>query len=161
MLRKLRGWTQGELAERSGLTQGAISRAEDQDYGNLTVNTILTIAQGFDLAFVGRFVPFSELEDWYMNLSQDTLHAPSFEEENESAVSVGPQLPLAEPDELSEALRGSGGRFTNAFGTEVYEPMKGNTRFPYFDQARILNEGLLSYQNEGGTNRATIGHSLG
>ena len=49
------------LAERSGLTQGAISRAL-----NLTVNlvnTIIRIASGFDVAFVGRFVPFSELID--------------------------------------------------------------------------------------------------
>jgi len=81
-LRKQRGWSQEVLAENAKLTQGVISRAEDQDYGNLTVNTILNIAEGFDVAFVGRFVPFSELDRWYVNLSQATMHAPSFDAEN-------------------------------------------------------------------------------
>ena len=81
-LRKQRLWSQEFLAEQANLTQGVISRAEDQDYGNLTVNTILSIAEGFDVAFVGRFVPFSELDSWYVNLSQETMHVPSFDEEN-------------------------------------------------------------------------------
>jgi transcriptional regulator with XRE-family HTH domain len=81
-LRRQRCWSQGELAERAGLTQGVISRAEDQDYGNLTVNTILSVADGFDVAFIGRFVPFSELDRWYVNLSQQTMRVPSFDEEN-------------------------------------------------------------------------------
>lgn len=81
-LRKQRLWSQEFLAEQANLTQGVISRAEDQDYGNLTVNTILSIAEGFDVAFVGRFVPFSELDSWYVSLSQETMHVPSFDEEN-------------------------------------------------------------------------------
>jgi hypothetical protein len=54
-LRKNRELSQEKLAELSALTQGVISRAEDSDYGNLTVNTILKIANGFDVAFVGAF----------------------------------------------------------------------------------------------------------
>jgi transcriptional regulator with XRE-family HTH domain len=84
-LRRQRVLSQEGLAERAGLTQGVISRAEDQDYGNLTVNTILSIAEGLDVAFVGRFVPFSELDKWYVNLSQETMRVPSFDEENASA----------------------------------------------------------------------------
>lgn len=76
---KDRGWNQGDLAERSGLKQGAISRAADPDYGNLTINTVLKIASGFDVAYVGRFVPFSDLARWYTNLSESALSAPSFE----------------------------------------------------------------------------------
>ena len=86
---KDRRWTQADLAERSGLKQGAISRASDPDYGNLTVNTILRIASGFDVAYVGRFVPFSELAQRYENLSESALSVPSFEEE------APPQEPLA------------------------------------------------------------------
>lgn len=81
ILRKQRGWTQADLAEASGLTQGAISRAEDPDYGNLTFNNILKIAAGFDIAFVGRFVPFSELARWKSDLSEETLRVSSFEDE--------------------------------------------------------------------------------
>jgi transcriptional regulator with XRE-family HTH domain len=75
---KDRGWKQSELAERSGLKQGVISRAADPDYGNLTINTILKIASGFDVAYVGRFVPFSDLARWYNDLSEDALSVPDF-----------------------------------------------------------------------------------
>ena len=83
-LLKARGWSQDELASRSMLTQGAISRALNPNYGNLTINTIVRIAAGFDVAFVGMFVPFSEL----LRLKRDDLpryHAgeiANFEEEN-------------------------------------------------------------------------------
>lgn len=81
-LRKSRNWSQAELAEHSGLTQGVISRAEDSDNGNLAVNTILKIADGFDVAFVGRFVPYSELDEWFTEISEEKLRIPSFEEED-------------------------------------------------------------------------------
>jgi transcriptional regulator with XRE-family HTH domain len=80
-LRKQRGWSQQELAERSGQTQGVISKAEDPDNGNLTVNTVLRIANGFDLVFVGAFVPYSEFDCWRSNLSEDSI-VPGFEEED-------------------------------------------------------------------------------
>lgn len=80
-LRRDRGWSQEKLAEASNLTQGVISRAEDQDYGNLTVNTILSIADGFDVAFIGKFVPYGELEEWLDSLS-NKIRVPSFDEED-------------------------------------------------------------------------------
>lgn len=81
VLRKQRGWTQPRLAEAAGLTQGVISRAEDPDYGNLTINTLLRIAAGFDIAFVGRFVPFSEQAKWYSELSEERLMVSSFDDD--------------------------------------------------------------------------------
>lgn len=82
VLRKQRGpeWSQARLAKESKLTQGVISRAEDPDYGNLTVNTLARIAAGFDCAFIGRFISFSDLAKWYSDLSDEkTLEVPSFE----------------------------------------------------------------------------------
>lgn len=81
ILRKQRGWSQEQLAEESGLTQGVISRAEDPDYGNLTINTVLRIANGFDVAFIGKFAPYGELEDWFGGLSEK-MYVPNFDEEN-------------------------------------------------------------------------------
>jgi transcriptional regulator with XRE-family HTH domain len=79
VLRKQRGWSQAQLAQESKLTQGVISRAEDPDYGNLTINTLVRIAAGFDCAFIGRFVPFSELAKWYTSVTDEkTLEVPSF-----------------------------------------------------------------------------------
>ena len=68
--------SQQELAERAGLTQGVVSRAADPDYGNLTLNTIIRIAAGFDIAFVGKFVPFTELTKWYSDLPNEALIEP-------------------------------------------------------------------------------------
>jgi transcriptional regulator with XRE-family HTH domain len=78
---KKRGWTQEKLAEQAELTQGVISRAQDPDYGNLTINTISRLAAGFDVAFVGEFVPFSRLVDWFQNLSEDSGEIESFNRE--------------------------------------------------------------------------------
>ena len=81
-LRNQRGWSQADLAKTSDLTQGVISRAEDPDYGNLTFNTILRIAAGFDVAFIGKFIPFSELGGWFMNLSEESVQVASFIDES-------------------------------------------------------------------------------
>lgn len=79
VLRKQRNWSQAQLAQGSNLTQGVISRAEDPDYGNLTINTLVRIAAGFDCAFIGRFVPFSELGKWYTAITDEKdLEVPSF-----------------------------------------------------------------------------------
>ena len=82
-LRKKHCVSQAVLAERSGVTQGVVSRAEDQDYGNLTLNTIGRIAAGFDMAFIGRFVPFSDLVKFSLDMSETEFRdIRTFEEEN-------------------------------------------------------------------------------
>ncbi len=89
VLRKKHCGSQQVLAERSGLTQGVVSRAEDPDYGNLTLNTIGRIASGLDMAFVGRFVPFSDLVRFSETLS---------EEEFESVLTFDEEAALSAPD---------------------------------------------------------------
>jgi transcriptional regulator with XRE-family HTH domain len=80
-LLKKRGFSQQELAEKSELTQGVISRAQDSNYGNLTFNTVVRIAAGFDCAFIGKFVPFSELAKWDKTLSEDSIVVPEFSQD--------------------------------------------------------------------------------
>ncbi len=88
---KRRGWTQEQLAYRSKLTQGVVSRAQNPDYGNLTLKTINRIAAGFDVAFIGAFVPFTKLVDWFENLSEEYGNVAPFEAENKkiSANKIG------------------------------------------------------------------------
>lgn len=74
---------QAELAARSGLTQGVISRAANPNYGNLTLNTLIRIAAGFDIAFIGKFVPFSELGRWYIDLSEESVKVKPFDQDSE------------------------------------------------------------------------------
>ena len=73
--------TQTELASRAGVTQGVVSRAADPTYGNLTINTLVRIAAGFDVAFVPLFVPFSEIPKWFARIYEEPFTVPSFEEE--------------------------------------------------------------------------------
>ena len=82
-LRKKRCGSQAVLAERAKLTQGVVSRAEDQDYGNLTFNTVGRIAGGLDMAFIGKFVPFSALVRYSLELSEAQFeNIPTFDEES-------------------------------------------------------------------------------
>ncbi len=81
-LMKQTNLTQAALAKSAGLTQGVVSRAADPSYGNLTVNTLVRIAAGFDVAFVGRFVPFSELPKWFDRLHSDPFTVATFHQED-------------------------------------------------------------------------------
>jgi transcriptional regulator with XRE-family HTH domain len=92
------GLTQQKLAQQSGLTQGAISRAADLNYGDLTLNTIIRIAAGFDCAFVGKYVPFTEFVR-HTDTEID-VDVPSFEEENEE-IEKGSQA--AQPQDTANA----------------------------------------------------------
>lgn len=84
---KARGLSQKQLASLAGLTQGVVSRAASPKYGNLTLNTIVRIAAGFDVAFIGRFVPFSELVRYYDDLSEEIGAVPAFEQEDKALFS--------------------------------------------------------------------------
>jgi len=149
-LRKQRGWSQQGLAEQAKLTQGVVSRAEDQDYGNLTVNTILNIAEGFDVAFVGRFVPFSELNSWYVNLSRESMRVPSFDEENE-AMTVAESRPNAINAE-------AGGRVNERFRNPAVVEEEQRRQEP-LSQARVRDSDLtrLNAKPDGGLANAAVG----
>lgn len=55
-LREARHWTQSDLARVSGKPQSAIGRYESEGYGNWTTNTLLELADAFDVALEVRFV---------------------------------------------------------------------------------------------------------
>jgi len=93
-LLKQQGISQEELANQSGLTQGVVSRAANPNYGNLTLNTIIRIAAGFDVAFIGQFVPFSELGKWFIDFSSEKK-VPTFIDEDEVSdpADIAPDTP--------------------------------------------------------------------
>ena len=89
--------SQQELADRAGLTQGVVSRAANPAYGNLALNTIIRVAAGLDVAFIGTFVPFSKLVDFYDKLSEEHLaDVPTFPEEDAEISASG-----REPDAVA------------------------------------------------------------
>lgn len=93
--------SQEQLARQAKLTQGVVSRAQNPNYGNLTLNTIIRIAAGFDVAFIGKFVPFSELGKWFVELSEESVQVPTFSSED-SAMSLGP-APKLQPGGFQES----------------------------------------------------------
>jgi transcriptional regulator with XRE-family HTH domain len=82
-LREQREWTQSQLAQASKTTQTVISRLEDPDYGNLSVNSLLKLASGFDVALLVKFVPYSRLLEEFKDVSPGAITAQSFNEEIE------------------------------------------------------------------------------
>ena len=59
-LREKFGITQAEFAERTGKKQSVISRLENTDYGKVSVQTLLDIASGMDVALLVKFVSYPE-----------------------------------------------------------------------------------------------------
>src|ERR1700688_3541786 len=116
-LRDREDWSQGQLAEKVGMNQNAISRLENPSYGKATLTTLKRLAAAFDVALIVRFVPFGQLVDWASStpridtgLSNFSLSPLSFQKElvsveerqpsaaesgyPEKPPSVGTQLPL-------------------------------------------------------------------
>ena len=80
-LREQCALTQTQLAEQAKTTQTVISRLEDPNYGNLTLNSLLKIASALDIGLLVKFVPFSRLLAEFQNLSPTALSVQSFTEE--------------------------------------------------------------------------------
>lgn len=140
MLKKS-GLPQEEIAARAGLTQGVISRAANPDYGNLTLNTLIRIAAGFDVAFVGKFVPFSELAEWFTNLSESNVLVTNFEtedkERNQAPAAIDVlHVPIGQlrQDMIDRPRRNTGDARWPSFGpakAQTYLGMKdANTNIP-------------------------------
>lgn len=132
-LMKQLGLSQKELAARCGLTQGAISRAADPSYGNLTINTLVRIAAGFDVAFVGRFVPFSDLPSWFDRLYEGKgFYVETFEEEDAKRRAPVPVVAAvtAERQELGSIPEAS------QLAQDVPEPFTTPIEQPRGDDAR-------------------------
>ncbi len=80
-LRKQREWKQGQLADRAGKKQETISRLENPNYASLSLTTLKELASAFDVGLMVRFVPISDLVEWELGLTSESLNAISFDED--------------------------------------------------------------------------------
>jgi len=62
--------------------QPLLSEWENPNYGKYTLGTLKDLAKAFDVGLLVRFVPFSTLVNWTVNLTSDDIAPPSFGEEN-------------------------------------------------------------------------------
>ena len=91
-LRNRQEITQSDLAKLPGVKQPLVSSWENPDYGRYTLKTLKELAKAFDVGLLVRFVPFSKLVDWTVNLTSDIIAPPSF---NEEQPAVAAPVPVA------------------------------------------------------------------
>ena len=88
-LRDRQKLTQTKLAESLGIKQPLISEWENPNYGKYTLGTLKDLAKVFDVGLLVRFVTFSTLVDWTLDLTSDVIAPPNFgEEQYHAAASV-------------------------------------------------------------------------
>ena len=83
-LMKERGWTQEQLAEKTGMRQPSVSGLMSPGKTKPNIETLRRLAKAFDCGLAVRFVPFSELVDWSENFDPESFSAVSFVEESSS-----------------------------------------------------------------------------
>lgn len=93
-LRERETWTQEQLGKLTDKAQETISQLENPAYRAYTLKTLRRLAAAFDVGLLVRFVPFSELVDWTVNIG-DRLTPKKYDDE-------ATQLSFWEP----EGLRG-------------------------------------------------------
>lgn len=99
-LRNRQKLTQKELAELLKVRQPLISAWEDPNYGKYSLTTLKDMAKAFDVGLLVRFVPFSTLVDWTVELTSDIIAPPSYgEEEKYHFVASAPTLASSNPME--------------------------------------------------------------
>jgi transcriptional regulator with XRE-family HTH domain len=72
---------QTDLAKILNVKQSQISAWENPNYGKYSLQTLKDLAKAFDVGLLVKFVPFSALVDWTVNLTADDIAPLSFEEE--------------------------------------------------------------------------------
>lgn len=81
-LLKARGWTQNELAVRTGMLQPRISGMMSPGKTRPNIETLRRVAEAFDCGLMVRFVPFSELARWSETFDPEHFSVPTFNEES-------------------------------------------------------------------------------
>ena len=77
-LRQRLGLTQKEFAKKIGKGQTAVSRLESTDYGRVTVQTLLDIAETLNIAVVVRFASFDEFLRHHSDLTPAALAVETY-----------------------------------------------------------------------------------
>jgi len=80
-LRDQRGWNQGKFSNLLGKPQSVVCRLEDPSYGKVTIQTLLEIANVYDVALDVRFVPYSSFLQRTRDVSAASMRVPEFKDD--------------------------------------------------------------------------------
>jgi transcriptional regulator with XRE-family HTH domain len=80
-LRDQRKWKQGTFAKYLGKPQSVVCRLEDPTYGKVTIQTLLEIANVFDVALEVRFLPYSTFICNTRDVSVPAMQVPEFKDD--------------------------------------------------------------------------------
>lgn len=106
-LRKARGWTQAQLAERCGIPQSRISHIEQPGRDPLSLRTLYRLAAAFDVGLSVQFVSFSELVRREAVFDPETFKASSFEQDRRPSDVTSHEGSIADRERIH---RGNGAR---------------------------------------------------
>jgi transcriptional regulator with XRE-family HTH domain len=84
-LREKFNMTQGAFADLTGKKQSTISRLEDTEYGRVSVQTLLDVASGADVALIVKFVSYPEFLDQTRLMGTEALQPDTIQESLEKA----------------------------------------------------------------------------
>ena len=82
ILRNKSNISQSQLAEIVGTKQSVISRLEDPDYGTVNLNTLLKIAEAFDVSLLVKFASFGKFINESQDISPKSLAVSNYTEES-------------------------------------------------------------------------------
>ena len=72
-LARQRGWTQQELARRSGMKQSTISALMKPGGDTRNLRTLMRLARAFDCGLLVVFVPSEQLIDWRRSFNPENF----------------------------------------------------------------------------------------
>jgi HTH-type transcriptional regulator/antitoxin HipB len=81
VLREQRGWRQADLAREAEMPQPSVSRYENVNYSNWSINTLKKLARAFDVCLDVRFRSFGDLVTTVNEFSRATLEVPAFRDD--------------------------------------------------------------------------------
>lgn len=81
-LRRSRGWTEAELAQKCGWSKVRQVKIETVGGDALTWKTLQKLAAAFDVGLLVKFVPFSELVEAEEAFDPNTFTVPSFDKDS-------------------------------------------------------------------------------
>jgi len=115
-LRDQEEWSQGKFARQLEKPQSVVSRLEDPTYGKVTVQTLLEVANTFDVALQVRFISYSQFLRDNQDLTSVAMQVDSFEDD----IAISDRDLITTPATNDGPLNLGWGEYDHAFaGTDM------------------------------------------